>query len=165
MSVYYNIHSNLKKAQLNLKMFKKVAGDLPVIAFLEIVILRKEKSDKYAETLEIYARQYPDYTMITLLRLIDVYSSGDIPVDIKNMTFNLDTFFPGRDSISFWEMFYYLLFLSAQIAYKGNAERMQAFYRVLCKGNLPKDISDTVEEIFSVSRMEYLVKYFNIKDI
>ena len=165
MSVYYNIHSNMKKARVNLKRLKEVAGELPVIAFLEIVILRKEKSDKYAETLEIYARQYPDYAMITLLRLIEVYSSGDVPDEIKNKTFNLNTLFPGRNSIGFLEMFYYLLFLSAQIAYQGNAERMEAFYKVLCKRDLQNDLSETVEEIFSVSRIEYLVKYFNIKDI
>ena len=165
MSVYYNIHSNLKKAHSNLKWFKKLAGELTAIAFLELLILRKERSDKYAVTLEIYAVQYPDYAMITLLRLIDVYASGEIPDEIKYNNFNLNTFFPRRDSISFLEMFYYLMFLSARIAYQGNAERMEAFYRILCKGVFQKEISESADEVFSVSRIEYLVKYFNIKDI
>lgn len=47
MSALENIHRNLKKAHTGLKMLRRVAGAIPAIAFLELLILQKESSDKY----------------------------------------------------------------------------------------------------------------------
>jgi hypothetical protein len=163
MSVFGYIHRNLKKAHDGFEMLRRQAGDLPAVAFLELLILQKEGSGKFSETLQKYAKVFPDYPMITLLWLIDVYSSEYVPEEIAAKTFNLDTLFPGRDSLHILEIFYYLMFISNVVAYEENADQMEAFYQVLDEFDLPFEISKIVEDAFSLSRIEYLAEYFNLE--
>ena len=163
ITVFGNIHRNLKKAHDGFDMLRRDAGDHPAVAFLELLILQKEGSNKYLETLQKYIRVFPDYPMITLLWLIDVYSSENVPEEIAAKTFNLDTLFPGRDSLHILEMFYYLMFISNVVVYEQNADQMEAFYQVLDEFDLPFEISKIVEEAFSLSRIEYLAKYFKLE--
>lgn len=163
MSVFGNIHRNLKKAHSGLALLRKEADGLPAVAFLELLILQKESSDKYAETLQKYAAAYPDYSMITLIWLIDMYESGNVPEEIANKTFDLDTLFPGRDTLHYLEMFYYLMFISNELAYEGNADKMEAFYQVLDEFDLPEEISKIVKESLYLSRIEYFAEYFDLE--
>lgn len=163
MSVFGNIHRNLKKAHSDLEMLRREAGAIPAVAFLELLILQKESSDKYAETLQKYARAYPEYPLITLIWLIHIYSLEDVSEEIANKTFNLDTLFPGRDSLHYMEMFYYLMFISNVVTYEENANKMEAFYQVLEEFDLPEEISKIVEDTFSFSRIGYLADYFDIE--
>jgi len=162
MSVFLNIHRNLKKARKELELMKKEAGEIPSAAFLEVLILQKENSDKYAEMLQKYARAYPDYSLITLLMLIDIYVAGNVSEEVENMTFDLEMLFPGRDSLHFVEMFYYLMFMSNMVDYEGNADKIEAFYQVLVEFELPEEISKIVVDAFSFSRIGYLCEYFEI---
>jgi hypothetical protein len=157
------IYRNLKKAHKKFKEFQIKAGGMPVVAFLELLILQKENPDKYAEALRKYVRKYPDYSLITLMWLTNIYSSENVPEEVTNKVFNLDTLFPGRTSLHFLEMFYYLLFLSNVVAYEENADKMEAFYQLLDEFDLSEDLSKTIENLFSFSRIEYFAKYFNIE--
>jgi len=163
MSIFGNIQRNLKKAHTGLEMLRREAGEIPAFAFLKLVILQKEGSDKFPETLQKYALAYPDYSLITLLRLIHIYSSKDVPEEIANKTFNLDTLFPGRNSLHYLEMFYYLMFISNLVTYEENANKMEAFYLVLDEFDLPEEISEIVEDLFSFARVGYLADYFDIE--
>ena len=163
MSVYLNIHINLKKSRNDLELFRRTAGVIPAVAFLELLILQKERSTRYEETLLKYIKTYPDYPLFTLLRLNDIYSSDNVPEDNFAKNFSLDTLFPGRDSLHFLEMFYYLMFFSNALASEENADKMEAFYHVLDEFDLPEDISEIVEETFSFSRIEFLAEYFNLE--
>ena len=163
MSIFGNIHRNLKKARQGLELFRKEADGMPAVAFLELLILQKESSDKYPETLLKYAAAYPDYSMITLLRLIHIYSEEDVSEEVANKNFNLDTLFPGRDSLHYLEMFYFLMFILNVVSYEGNADRMEAFFQVLDKFDLPEQISKTIEDSFSLSRIEYIANYFDVE--
>jgi len=163
MSVFGNIHRNLKKAHTGLEMLRREAGAIPAVAFLELLILQKESSDKYVETLQKYAKAYPDYSLITLIWLIHIYVSENVPEEIAKKTFNLDTLFPGRNSLHYLEMFYYLMFISNVVTYEENADQMEAFYLVLEEFDLPEEISKIVEDTFSFSRIGYLADYFDIE--
>lgn len=163
MSVFMNLHRNLKKAREGLELFRREAEGIPAIAFLELLILQKESSDKFAETLRKYATIYPDYSLINLIWLNHIYASENVPDEIASKTFNLDTLFPGRDSLHFLEMFYYLMFISNVVTYEDNADQMEAFYQVLDEFDLPEEISKIVENSFSFARIEYLAEYFNIE--
>lgn len=163
MSIFMNIHRNLKKAREGLELFRREAEGIPAIAFLELLILQKESSDKYAETLRKYATIYPDYSLINLIWLNHIYASENVPDEIANKTFNLDTLFPGRDSLHFLEMFYYLMFISNVVTYEDNADQMEAFYQVLDEFDLPEEISKIVEDSISLSRIEYFAEYFNLE--
>ena len=163
MSVFMNIHRNLKKARKGLGLLRRGAGGIPAVAFLELLILQKESSDKYAETLQKYAMAYPDYPLINLIWLNHIYASENVPEEIAKKTFNLDTLFPGRNSLHFLEMFYYLMFISNVVTYEDNADQMEAFYQVLDEFDLPEEISNIVEDSFSLSRIEYFAEYFNLE--
>ena len=156
------IHRNLKKAHKKLKELQIKAEGMPAVAFLELLVLQKESRDKYAEALQKYVRAYPDYSLITLMWLTNIYASENVPEEVTNKVFDLDTIFPGRTSLHFLELFYYLLFLSNKVAYEGNANKMEAFYQVLDEFDLPEDLSKTIENLFSFSRIEYFATYFNI---
>ena len=162
MTVFNNIHKNLKKARKALELMKMETEVVPAVAFLELLILQKEKSDKYDEIIQKYMSEYPDYTMITLLWLINIFSSGIVPENIANKTFNMETLFPGRDSLHYLEMYYYLLFISKKVAYERDTDKMEAFYQVLDDFDLPIDISKVVKDMFSVARVDYLADYFNL---
>ena len=162
ITAFANIYKNLKQARKGLELLRKEAGGMPAVAFLELLILQKENSAKYSDSLENYSTAYPDYPLITLLWLIDSYATGNVPEAIKNKTFNLDTLFPGRESLHFLEMFYYLMYISNEIVYDGNADKIEAFYQVLDEFELSEEILKTVEETFDVSRIEYLARHFNL---
>ena len=163
MSVFLDINRNLKKARINLEWFRKVSKGIPAVAFLELLLLQKENSDKFTETLQKYTNEYPDYSLITLIWLHHIYSLENVPEEFANKIFNKDTLFPGRNSIHFLEMFFYLIFIAKLVEYEKNANKMEAFYHVLAEFDLPEGISDVVEESFSISRIEFLTEYFNIE--
>lgn len=163
MSVFLNISKNLKKARQGLELFRKESGGLPAVAFLELLMLQKENSSKYDETLKKYAAEYPDYSLITLIWLNHIYTRENVPEEIANKNFNLDTLFPGRDSLHFLEMFFLLLFISKVVVYEKNANKMEAFYQMFDEFDLPDEISGIVEESFSLSRIEYIAENFNLE--
>lgn len=163
LDIFSSIHDNLKKARAKFKLFRIKAVGIPAVAFLELLIFQKESSDKYADTLQKYAAAYPDYSMITLIWLNHIFTTGIIPEEIASRTFNLDTLFPGRDSLHFLEMFYYLMFISNVVAYEGNAGKMEAFYQVLEEFDIPEEVYKIVESSFSLSRIEYFAKYFDLE--
>ena len=165
MSVFMNINRNLKTARQGLEWFRKVSRGIPAVAFLELMMLQKENSSNYAETLQKYAREYPDYPLITLLWLNYSYAMENVPEEFANRNFDLDTLFPGRDSIHFLEMFFYLLLITKVVEYEKNAGKMEAFYMVLDEIDLPEEVSKVVEDSFSISRIEYLAEYFNLEVI
>jgi hypothetical protein len=163
MSIFENIHRNLKKAHKDLELFRRRAAGIPAVAFLELLMLQKESSPGYADTLQKYRAAYPDYSMITLLWLIHIYSEEIVPEEVANRNFNVDTLFPGRDSLHYLEMFYFLMFILNVVSYEGNADRMEAFFQVLDEFDLPEQISKTIEDSFSLSRIEYIADYFDIE--
>ena len=163
MSVFLNMSKNLNKARKGLKLFLKESGEIPAAAFLELLLLQKENSGEFAETLQKYARKYPDYSMITLMWLNDIYSLENVPEEFANENYNLETLFPGRNSVHFLEMFYYLIFIAKVIEYEKNADKMEAFYRALDQIDLPEGISEIIENSFLFTRIEYLAEYFNIE--
>jgi hypothetical protein len=164
MTVFNNIHKNLKKARKALELMKMETEVVPAVAFLELLIFQKEKADKYDEILQKYISVYPDYPMITLLWLINIFSSEFVPQNIANKTFNMETLFPGRDSLHYLEMYYYLLFISKKVAYERDVDKMEAFYQVLDDFDLPINISTVVKDQFSIARVEYLAHYFNLEN-
>jgi hypothetical protein len=163
MSVFMDINRNLKKARQGLEWFRKVSKGIPAVAFLEVLMIQKENSDKFAETLQKYAREYPDYSLITLIWLHHMYATENVLKEFANKIFNRDTLFPGRDSIHFLEMFFFLMFISKVVAYEKNADKIEAFYMLFDEFDLPERISEIVEESFSLSRIEYLAEYFNLE--
>ena len=163
MSVYINIHKNLKKAREGLQLFHKEQSDLPAAAFLELLILKKEDSKTFAKKLQQYKVKYADYPLITLLWLINIYQSEEISEDIQNTPFNLDTLFPERESLHFVEMFYFLLYYSLTVAYEGDADRMEAFYEVLEEIEVPYDMTYIVRDSFSLARIGFLSEFFEIE--
>ena len=163
MTVFTNINKNLKKAHKGLELMKIQAGEIPVVAFLELLILQEEKSVKYGEILQKYTAAYPDYPMITLLGLMNIYSSKNVSEKIADKTFNMETLFPGRDTLHFLELSYYLLFILSKVAYERDADKMEAFYQVLDKLDIPEDIFIIVNGEFSVSRIKYLAEYFKLE--
>ncbi len=163
MSIIRDIYRNLKKARESLELFQKELAGIPAAAFLELLILQKERSNKYIETLKKYATAYPDYPLIILILLGHVYASGNVSDEVANNDFNLDTLFPGRDSLHYLEMFYYMMFISKLVVYERNASKMEAFYQVLDEFDLPEEVSQIVEDTFSLSRIEYFAEYFNLK--
>jgi hypothetical protein len=164
MTVFINIHRNFKKARKGLELLKMEAGVIPSVAFLELLILQNENSDKYDEILQKYNAAYSDYPLITLLGLINMYSSGNVTEKIADKSFNLETLFPGRDSLHHLEMLYYLLFISSKVAYERDADKMEAFYEVLDDIDLPEDTSKIVRDLFSIPRIEYLFDYINLEN-
>ena len=163
MTVFIDIHKNLNKARKGLELIKMEAREIPAVAFLELLVLQKEKSEKYDEILQKYCSTYPDYPLITLLGLINLYSPEKVSQKIPDKTYNLETLFPGRDSLHFLEMLYYLMFIASEVAYERDADKMEAFYDVLDDIDLTEDISKIIKDLFSISRIEYLVDYFNVE--
>ena len=162
LTVYINIHKNFNKARKGLELLKMEAGEIPAVAFLELLILQKENPDKYDEILQKYWSAYSDYPLINLLGLINMYSTGNVAEKIADKTFNLETLFPGRDSINFLEILYYLLFISSEVAYERDADKMEAFNDLLDDIDIHEDITKMVKDLFSISRIEYLFDYYNL---
>ena len=162
VNIFSGININLKKARIELEFFRKAYPGIPAVSFLELLLIQKEGSKAYPDTLEKYHKAYPDYAMIRLLWLIDAFSSENIPEELANNTFNLDMIFPGRDSLDSLEIFYYLLLISIMVTNEGIAEKMEAFYLLLNDIDLPDPIFEALEEPCSYSRLEYLVHKFNL---
>ncbi len=163
LAVFKNILKNMEKARQGAELLRKEAPELPAVAFLELLILQKESPDKYTETLQKYVLEYPDYPMINLMWLNHIYASENVPEEISNKTFNLDTLFPGRNSLHFLEMFYYLTFISNVVAHEANASKIEAFYQVLDEFDLPEEAAEKINDSFSLLRIEYLAEKFNLE--
>jgi len=56
-----------------------------------------------------------------------------------------------------------LLFILSKVAYERDADKMEAFYQVLDKLDIPEDIFIIVNGEFSVSRIKYLAEYFKLE--
>jgi len=164
LTVYIDIHSHLNKARKGLELIKMKAGEIPGVAFLELLLLQKENSDKYDKILQKYISKYPDYPLINLLGLINMYSTGNVDEKIADKIFNLETLFPGRNSLNFLEILYYLLFISSEVEYERDADQMEAYYDLLDDIDISEDTSKIVKDLFSISRIEYMFDFINLEN-
>jgi len=164
LTVYIDIHSHLNKARKGLELIKMKAGEIPGVAFLELLLLQKENSDKYDKILQKYISKYPDYPLINLLGLINMYSTGNVDEKIADKIFNLETLFPGRNSLNFLEILYYLLFISSEVDYERDADQMEAYYDLLDDIDISEDTSKIVKDLFSISRIEYMFDFINLEN-
>ena len=160
--VVLDMTSDLDKARLEIALLQQNNVGCLAITFLELILLKKENSPEYIEKLEKYARSHPEYGLIKMTWLIEIYTSGNVPMDIEVSTFNSEPIFPGRSRLSFIEKFLYLKLVSCILAREGNADKMEAFYQVLYELDNNEKLTHAVEKLFSLHRMEFLAKYFNI---
>jgi hypothetical protein len=161
--IVLDLNSDPDKARKEIVSLQQNAIGLPGAAFLELILLRKERSPEYMTKLEKYATMYPDYAMIKMTWLIEIYALGNVPKEIEVQSFSSDQFFPHRDRLSFVEKFLYLKLISFTMSHEGNVDKMEAFYRGLFEFDDNEKLTYAMEKLFSLERMDFLARYFNIK--
>jgi hypothetical protein len=160
--IVLDLSSDLDKARKEIVSFQQNAIGLPGAAFLELTLLKKERSPDYMTKLEKYATMYPDYAMIKMTWLIEIYASGNVPKEIEAQSFSSDQFFTRRDRLSFAEKFLYLKLISFTMSHEGNVDKMEAFYQGLFELDDNEKLTYAMEKLFSLERMDFLARYFNI---
>jgi hypothetical protein len=129
--IVLDLNSDPDKARKEIVSLQQNAIGLPGAAFLELILLRKERSPEYMTKLEKYATMYPDYALIKMTWLIEIYASGNVPKEIEAQSFSSDDFFPRRVRLSFAEKYMYLRLISFTMLHEGNLDKIEAFFRGL----------------------------------
>ena len=160
--VVLDLTTDVDKARQEIALLQQNTVGFPAVAFMELLLLKRENLPEYFKKLEEYAMLYPEYAMIKMTRLIEIYASRNVPGEIKALSLNLDTIFPGRDRLSFAEKFLYLRLISYIVIYEGNLDKIEAFYSILDELDNNEKLTHAVEKLFSLQRMEFIAKYFNI---
>ncbi len=160
--IVLDLTSDLNKARKEIVSLQQNAIGLPGVAYLELILLRKEKSPEFMSKLENYALMYPDYALIKMTRLIEIYASGNVTKEIEMQSFSSDQFFPRRDRLSFLEKYLYLRLISYTMAHEGNVDKIEAFFRGLYELDDNEKLTYAMEKMFSLERMDFLARYFNI---
>ena len=105
---------------------------------------------------------YPEYALINMTWLIEIYASGNLPKEIEEQSFSSDIIFPHRDRLSLVEKYLYLKLISCTMSHEGNVVKMEAFFRGLFELDDNEKLTYAMEKLFSLKRMDFLARYFNI---
>jgi len=161
LKIFIDTVNESKLARTLLAKFRKITPDIPASYFLELQILKEEDSPQFPQKLQEYATKFPDYSLIKLQWLGDIFSSETMPAKYLNETYNLRSIFPGRKELHSIEMFHFLLFKLTELLRKGDAARLEGFCLAYEELNLSDDELDILDELASIVKTHFIEIYLN----
>ncbi len=145
-----------KKAIKLLDEFRKQTPDIPASYYLELIILQDKEDKKYPKKLEEYVQKFPDYSLIKLLWLDEIYALETENEIITTQNNNLDSIFDGRLSLHIHEMYLYLVYKISVLARMGDTSRLEAFYYAYDDIGLPEDHLKALDGIVQLIKMQFV---------
>lgn len=156
MKIFVDTVENPKLARKLMEKFRKGKSDIPASYFLELQILQEEDSPRFPQKLQEYIKKFPDYSLIKLLWLGDIFSSETMPEEYLYQTYSLRSLFPGRDKLHNLEMFHFLLFKLTELLRKGDASRLNGFCLAYEKLDLSADDLDILDVLASIVKTHFI---------
>jgi hypothetical protein len=128
-----------KKALKFWEQYKKKAGDLPSVYYLELRLLQAKGSKTFKEKLIQYKQRFPNYTLIKFLFLIEQFTLAESIEKIPKEMFSFRYFFDKRKTIHQIEMTYFLTFTLILISFQKDASKLDAFHTIIKELDIPED--------------------------
>jgi len=157
MKIFVDNAENPKQARKLLEKFRKETNDIPASYNLELQILKSEDSPQFLNKLEEYVTRFPDYSLLKINWLGELFSSEALPKEYLNQTFSFRSIFPGRESVHSLEMFNFLTFKLTELMRKGDANRLKGFCWAYDELDLSYQDVDILDELASMVK-SHIVK-------
>jgi hypothetical protein len=157
IDIYHLNTENTKQAAKELKLFKKESNGLPGAYLLELQNLEMEESRIYPERLKEYALKYPDYSIIRILWVTELATSGKDLQKFPEYPFKFETFFPDRTTIHPIERFKFFLLHAFVAAMENDLNKIEAFGSVLGEFDFTETEEEVLDTIMSMFKVNYLL--------
>jgi len=148
-----------RKASKLLDEFKKQTPNIPASYYLELNILLKKESRKYARILKDYAQKFPDYSLIKIMWMEYQLSQGNFKEKASENTYDRNYFFPGRTSIHVIEMFNYLIFKITFISRLNDPSHLEAIYYALHEIDFDENLAKVLESLILMAKMNFVFEH------
>lgn len=119
---------NPGQARLLLNDFRKETPENPAAYFLELIILRAEKSTEFELKVQEYYTRFPEYSLLKILISSIHFSEESTNPDASVKAFTMKSLFKGRTWIHHIEAFQYLISLVIGLTCLGDINYIQGFY-------------------------------------
>ena len=159
IDIYHLNNENTKQAARELKLFEKESNGLPGAYLLELLNLEMEESRIYPKRLKEYALKYPDYSLIRILWVTELVTSGKDLQKIPEYPFKFETFFPDRTTIHPIERFKFFLLHAFVAAMENDLNKIEAFGSILGEFDFTETEEEVLDTIISMFKVNYLLTH------
>ncbi|MFA9391356.1 MAG: hypothetical protein ACERKD_16225 [Prolixibacteraceae bacterium] len=142
--------------------FKKQHPFIPGSYFLELLSLIIAKELPHDEKLTKYKLQYPEYSLIQLLALLQEIIKSDDVKKISGYPFAIQTIFPNRDSIHLIELYQFLQIFPSILLKEHNLNKLIAFIDAADE-LLPEEIAQDFMPLLMITNIEILIHLLDIQ--
>lgn len=143
-----------KQARKLLEKFKRGTPDIPASYYLELQILREEDSPLYPKKLNEYFTKFPDYSLLKLNWLGELFTSEALSEEHLSETYNLQSIFPGRDVLHTLEILGFLMFKLTEIMRKVDADLLEGFCQAYEELDLPSNDLELLEGLAEIVKSQ-----------
>ncbi len=161
MKIFVDNADNPKQAHKLLEKFRNLTPDIPASYYLELQILREEDSPQFSQKLEEYYARFPDYSLIKINWLGELFLSEVLPKEYLDQTFSIQSIFPGRRKIHSLEMFNFLMFKLTECMQKYEANRLEGFCWAYEELNLSASDWDILDGLVSIIKSRIVAVNFS----
>ncbi len=152
LQIYEQIFDDTKAAQKRIEKLQKKYPKTPALFFLELIAYRTKNSSKYEKRLPSYAAQFPEYSLLKILKQISMLDTDYEYSENFSFKESIEHFFKGRNHIQKIEMFNLFMYLIFRATVSGNLEEAEAI--VL----LSEDLGLNEEDLDVLNDFERLIK-------
>lgn len=164
VNIYQLISEDLKTAKREFKKLKDEVPELPGIGFLELQILQDEKPSRYANRLKELVLKYPNYQLMNVLWTTELLSDGKSAPPLSGASVNMSALYSGRSTIHAIEMHFGLILAIFVVGLELDLNKIEALESAIYDFDLSETNEESLEDLISVLKINYLLALFTIND-
>lgn len=159
MKIYVDNVDNPQQARKLLEKFKKQTRDIPASYYLELQILKEEDSPEFSQKLKEYYTRFPEYSLLKLNWLGEMFSNEEVPEEYLQETYTLQSIFPGREELHTLEMFSFLMFKLTELMRKDDVNMLEGFCQAFEDLDLSQDELDILDDLATIVKSHIVQKH------
>ncbi len=153
------LNDNPEKAAKKIKELEKQIGATPLVAMMQLELLRHSSPEEYSRKLETYYLIYPEYPMIRLMSHFEKYQRNP-NVGVDEFLPKINIIFQGRDSVTEYEMTRFISEKLLLITILKDLDLIEALDLFLDDIDLDSEIIETLKSVVLITRIGLLMNFF-----